>query len=123
MMKWHKEGIRYNPKKIVHPSGGEAWKSFDEEYPEEAAEAGKVRIAISGDGLNPYGMSSNPYSCWPVFVISLNLPPGALMQRKTMFLLLIIPGPDYPGKQLDREPPTRRMQQRSTKTAAPIRKL
>ena len=41
MMKWHKEGIRYNPKKIIHPSGGEAWKSFDEEYPEEAAEAGK----------------------------------------------------------------------------------
>ena len=100
MMKWHKEGIRYNPKKIVHPSGGEAWKSFDEEYPEEAAEAGNVRIAISGDGLNPYGMSSNPYSCWPVFVIPLNLPPGALMQRKTMFLSLIIPGPDYPRKQL-----------------------
>ena len=100
MMKWHKEGIRYNPKKNVHPSGGEAWKSFDEEYPEEAAEAGNVRIAISGDGLNPYGMSSNPYSCWPVFVIQLNLPPGALMQRKTMFLALIIPGPDYPGKQL-----------------------
>ena len=63
MMKWHKEGKRYNPKKIVHPSGGEAWKSFDIEYPEEAAEAGNVRIAISGDGLNPYGMSSNPYSC------------------------------------------------------------
>ena len=99
MMKWHKEGIRYN-KKIVHPSEGEAWKSFDEEYPEEAAEAGNARIAISGDGLNPYGMSSNPYSCWPVFVIPLNLPPGALMQRKTMFLSLIIPGPDYPGKQL-----------------------
>ena len=100
MMKWHKEGIRYNPKKIIHPSGGEAWKSFDEEYPEEAAEAGNVRIAISGDGLNPYGMSSNPYNCWPMFVIPLNLPPGALMQRKTMFLSLIIPGPDYPGKQL-----------------------
>ena len=85
---------------MIHPSEGEAWKSFDEEYPEEAAEAGNVRIAISGDGLNPYGMSSNPYSCWPVFVIPLNLPPGALMQRKTMFLSLIIPGPDYPGKQL-----------------------
>ena len=52
MMKWHKEGIRYNPKKIIHPSGGEAWKSFNEEYPEEAAEAHNVRIAISGDGFN-----------------------------------------------------------------------
>ncbi|XP_073365158.1 uncharacterized protein [Aegilops tauschii subsp. strangulata] len=61
MMKWHKEGIRYNPKKIIHPSEGEAWKSFDEEYPEEAAEAGNVRLAISGDGLNPYEiLSSSP---------------------------------------------------------------
>ena len=100
MMKWHKEGKRYNPKKIVHPSGGEAWKSFDIEYPEEAAEAGNVRIAITGDGFNPYGMSSNPYSCWPIFAIPLNLPPGAIMQRKTMFLSLIIPGPEYPGKNL-----------------------
>lgn len=100
MMKWHKQGIRYHPHKIVHPSEAEAWKSFDEEYPEEAAEAGNVRIAISGDGFNPYGMSSNAYSCWPVFVIPLNLPPGALMQRKTMFLSLIILGPEYPGKNL-----------------------
>ena len=51
MMKWHKEGKRYNPNKIVHPSEGEAWKSFDIEYPEEATEAGNVRIAISGDGF------------------------------------------------------------------------
>ena len=63
MMKWHKEGKRYNPKKIVHTSEGEAWKSFDIEYPEEATEAGNVRIAITGDGFNPYGMSSNLYSC------------------------------------------------------------
>jgi hypothetical protein len=45
-------------------------------------------------------MSTNPYSCWPVFVIPLNLPPGVLMQRNTMFLSLIIPGPEYPGKNL-----------------------
>nr|BDI54539.1 transposon protein, putative, CACTA, En/Spm sub-class [Triticum aestivum] len=100
MMKWHKEGKRYNPKKIVHTSEGEAWKSFDIKYPEETAEAGNVRIAITGDGFNSYGMSSNPYSCWPIFVIPLNLPPGAIMQRKTMFLSLIIPGPEYPGKNL-----------------------
>ena len=100
MMKWYKDGSRYHPDNIVHPSEGEAWKSFDREYPEEAAEAGNVRIDISGDRSNPYGMSSNPYSCWPVFVIPLNLPPGALMQCKTMFLSLIILGPEYPGKNL-----------------------
>lgn len=53
MMKWHKDGKRYHPDKIVHPSEGEAWKAFDREYPDEAAEAGNVRIEVSGDGFNP----------------------------------------------------------------------
>jgi hypothetical protein len=35
-----------------------------------------------------------------MFVIPLNLPPGALMQRNTIFLSLIIPGPNYLGKNL-----------------------
>ena len=45
-------------------------------------------------------MSAANYSCWPMFVILLNLPPGVLIQRKTIFLLLIISGPEYPGKNL-----------------------
>ena len=40
------------------------------------------------------------YSCWPVYVIPLNLPPGFCMQRHQMFLTLIIPGPNYPGKHM-----------------------
>src|ERR1041385_2566563 len=52
------------------------------------------------DGFNSYGMASSSYSCWSVFVIPLNLPPQALMQRNTIFLTLIIPGPDYSGKNL-----------------------
>jgi hypothetical protein len=33
-----------------------------------------------------------------MFVIPLNFPPVVLMQRKTIFLSLVILGPDYPGK-------------------------
>jgi hypothetical protein len=103
-MTWHKRGKRYEDeqgrKKMGHPSDGKAWKNFDEKHPNEAAEARNVRIAIATDGFNPYGMSTAAYSCWPVFVIPLNLPPGVLMQRKNIFLTLIIPGPDYPGKNL-----------------------
>ena len=103
-MTWHKTGKRYEDErgrvKMGHPSDGKAWKNFDENHPNEAREARNVRIAIATDGFNPYGMSTASYSCWPVFVIPLNLPPGALMQRKTIFLSLIIPGPEYPGKNL-----------------------
>ena len=85
---------------MVYPSDGAAWKHFDEKHQEEASEARNVRIAIATDGFNLYGMSAASYSCWPVFVIPLNLPPGVLMQRKTIFLSLIILGPEYPGKNL-----------------------
>jgi hypothetical protein len=107
-MTWHKKGKRYNvcqtdesaKKKMGHPVDGKAWESFDKAYPIEASEARNVRIAIATDGFNPYGMSASSYSCWPVFVIPLNLPPGVVMQPKNIFLSLIIPGPDYPGKNL-----------------------
>ncbi|KAK1653185.1 hypothetical protein QYE76_070990 [Lolium multiflorum] len=103
-MTWHKYGKRFvdeNKKlKMGHPSDGTAWKNFDTKHRLKAAEARNVRIAIATDGFNPYGMSNANYSCWPVFVIPLNLPPGVLMTRKTMFLSLIIPGPHYPGKNL-----------------------
>src|SRR3954463_2509977 len=101
-MTWHKDGKRYRDEHgretMGHPSDGRAWKKFDADHTEEAAEARHCRVAVSLDGFNPYGMSSSSYSCWPVFVIPLNLPPPALMQRNTIFLTLIIPGPDYPGK-------------------------
>jgi hypothetical protein len=35
--------------------------------------------------------ASYPYTCWPVFVIPLKLPPGVLLQRQNVFLSLIIP--------------------------------
>ena len=103
-MTWHKNGVRAldEDKRVpmVHPSDGAAWKKFDEVYEQQARDARNVRIAIATDGFNPYGMSTASYSCWPVFVIPLNLPPGVLMQRKTIFLSLIILGPEYPGKNL-----------------------
>jgi len=104
-MTWHKVGKRYKKdgnerQMMIHPSDGEAWKSLDRKHKDKAAEARNVRIAMSTDGFNPFGMTSASYSCWPMFVIPLNLPPDVLMQRKHMFLSLIIPGPDYPGKNM-----------------------
>jgi hypothetical protein len=99
-MTWHKKGTRIDKGKMGHPSNGKAWKNFDEKYPSRAAEARNVQIATATDDFNPYGMSTANYSSWPIFVFPLNLPPGVLMTRKTMFLLLIITGSDYPGKNL-----------------------
>ena len=91
-MTWHKNGIRYNPDKMVHPTDGEPWKSFNRKHRDKDLEARNVRVALATDGFNPYGMMSAPYTCWPVFAIPLNLPPGALLQWQNIFLTLIIPG-------------------------------
>ena len=76
-MTWHKNGTRYNPEKMVHPSDADAWKYFNSRHPLKAEEARNVRVALATDGFNPYGMMAAPYTCWPVFVIPLNLPPAS----------------------------------------------
>jgi hypothetical protein len=91
-MTWHKKGKRYNADKLVHPSDGEAWTCFDGIHREKADEARNVRVALATNGFNPYGLMDAPYTCWPVFVIPLNLPPGVCFQRQNIFLSLIIPG-------------------------------
>ena len=97
-MTWHKMGTRYNPDKLVHPSDAQSWTHFDGIHHHKALEARNVRVALATDGFNPYGMSAAPYTCWPVFVIPLNLPPGVIFQRQNIFLSLIIPG--HPGNNM-----------------------
>jgi hypothetical protein len=97
-MTWHKNSKRYNPGKMVHPADAEAWTYFNEQHPDKVEEARNVRVALATDGFNPYGMMVAPYTCWPVFVIPLNLPPGVSFQRHNVFLSLIVPG--HPGSNM-----------------------
>ena len=97
-MIWHKYGRRYNPEKLVHPFDGEAWTRFDMIHREKALEARNVCVALATDGFNPYGMAAASYTCWPMFIIPLNLPPGILFQRQNIFLSLIIP--EHLGKNM-----------------------
>jgi hypothetical protein len=83
---------------MVHPSDGEAWKHFDAIHHEKASEARNVRVALATDGFNLYGLMVAPYTCWSVFVIPLNLPPGVAFQCQNVFVSLIIPG--HPGKKM-----------------------
>ena len=86
---------------LGHTSDAFAWKHFDALHKDKAADPRHPRVAISTDGFNVFGMMATQYSCWPIFVIPLNLPPGEIMKRKNIFLTLIIPGPNYPGKNMN----------------------
>jgi hypothetical protein len=98
-MRWPLEGKRYKDK-MIHLLEGQAWQNFVKIYPLNASNPRSVAFAISTDGFNPYGMSAITYSCWPVFVIPLKLPPGVIMGSKNIFVSMIIPGPKYPGKNM-----------------------
>jgi hypothetical protein len=79
-MTWYKNGTRYNPEKMVlHPMlmhGSTSMRGILSKQ----EEARNVHVALATDGFNPYGMMAAPYTCWPVFIIPLNLPPGVSFQ-------------------------------------------
>jgi hypothetical protein len=97
-MTWHKKGVRYHEDNMVHLADGEAWSHFDGIHREKEDEARNVRVALATDGFNPYGLMAAAYTCWPMFVIPLNLPPDVCFQCQNVFLSLIIPG--YPGSNM-----------------------
>ena len=100
-MRWHKEGVRRDSVVISHPTDGEAWKQFDLMHPEFSSDCRNIRLGLCTDGFNPFTSSSTPYSCWPIFLTLYNLPPGMCMDRRNLFLTLVIPSPKSLGKSID----------------------
>ena len=60
-----------------------------------------IPLGLCTDGVCPFDMSSNTYSCWPIIVTVYNLPPWKCTTRPFMFLAMVILGPKNPGKKLD----------------------
>ncbi|GJY67940.1 putative transposase-associated domain-containing protein [Tanacetum coccineum] len=86
---------------MVHPSDGKAWKHFDSTDPFFAEEIRNVRLGLCTDGFSPNSSSSNPYSCWPVFLSIYNLPPWMALKDSYVKLALIIRSRKSPGQNID----------------------
>ncbi|KAL3616094.1 hypothetical protein CASFOL_040388 [Castilleja foliolosa] len=99
-MVWHNEK-RVNDEYMRHPADSAAWKDFDKEFPQFAEDPRNVRLALATDGFNPFGNMSTSYSMWPVILAPLNLPPWDCMKDPFLFLSLLIPGKNSPGKDID----------------------
>ena len=95
-MRWHMEGNRENPGMMVHPADSESWKSFTVDG--FASDPRNVKLVKSSDGFNPFNFGLTQYSCWPVFLAPLNLPPALSLKTQNIFLSMVIPGPKGPGK-------------------------
>ena len=84
-----------------HPADAPCWRLVDHNWPNFASETRNLRLAIAADGINPHSLMSSTYSCWPVIMITYNLPPWLCMKRKYMMLTLLIFGPKQPGNDID----------------------
>ncbi|CAL2230503.1 unnamed protein product [Prunus armeniaca] len=86
---------------MSHPADSPSWKLLDDKWPEFGNEPRNLRLALSSDGFNPHSSLSSRYSCWPVILVTYNLPPWLCMKRKFMMLTLLIFGPKQPGNDID----------------------
>ncbi|KAH7867092.1 hypothetical protein Vadar_028768 [Vaccinium darrowii] len=60
-----------------------------------------LRLGLATDGFNPFSNLSSTYSCWPVMLVTYNLPPWLWMKRENVLLALLIPGPKQPSNDID----------------------
>jgi hypothetical protein len=56
-----------------------------------------ICFGLATDGFDPFSTNSAPYSCWPIFAVSYNLPPSLCLKFEFMLLCLIVPGPEAPS--------------------------
>ena len=61
LMRWHDE------ERVIHdllryPADGEAWKHFDERYPDFSSEARNIRLRLASDGFNPFRTLSTQHN-------------------------------------------------------------
>jgi hypothetical protein len=100
-LRWHKEGIRENDGVMRHPLDSEAWMVLDRFDADFVSDAKNVRFGLATDDFYSFSINSAPYSCWPIFVVSYNLPPSLCMKFEFMFLCLTIPGLEAPGSRIN----------------------
>ncbi|XP_050160368.1 uncharacterized protein LOC126633878 [Malus sylvestris] len=97
---WHAQDREVDGK-LRHPADSPSWKLVDHMWPEFGDDPRNLQLAISTDGINPHSALSSRYSCWPVIMVTYNLPPWLCMKRKFMMLTLLISGPKQPGNDID----------------------
>ncbi|KAL0451415.1 UNVERIFIED_CONTAM: hypothetical protein Slati_1119600 [Sesamum latifolium] len=86
---------------MCHPSNAEAWRHFDQMYPDFAEESRNVQLGFCTNDFASHGQYSRIYSCWPIIITPYNLSPGMCMSSEYMFLMMVILGPSNPKHLID----------------------
>ena len=84
-----------------HPADSAAWELVDDKWPTSASDPRNLRLGLATDGFNPFSNLSSTYSCWPMMLVTYNLPPWLCMKKENIMLSLLIPGLRQPGNDID----------------------
>ena len=97
---WHSTHTSQDGK-MRHPVDSEAWKTIDDTWPSFASDSRNLRLGLAADGFNPYKNLSSTYSCWPVVLVTYNLPPWKCMAKENLMLTLLILRKKQPRNDID----------------------
>ncbi|XP_074352365.1 uncharacterized protein LOC141691534 [Apium graveolens] len=100
LMTWHALE-RTKDGKLRHPADAEGWKSMDANRPNFAADPRNIRLGLAADGINPYRSMNIRHNTWPIILVNYNLPPWLIMKPENLILSTLVPGPVYPGNDID----------------------
>ena len=102
LLTWHSTNQRIQDGQMRHPADSPSWRNIDYRWPAFGSEPRNLRLALAADGINPHNNGlTNRYSCWPVVLVTYNLPPWLCMKRKFMMLTILVSGPHEPGNNID----------------------
>ena len=99
-MRWHHKNAS-DDGIMRHLVDNPAWKTIDCKWPNFSNDPHNVQLAMTVDGLNPFGDMSSAYSVWPVVLVTYNLPPWLCTKRNFCMLSLLISGPKQPRNNID----------------------
>ncbi|KAL0290015.1 UNVERIFIED_CONTAM: hypothetical protein Scaly_2213200 [Sesamum calycinum] len=99
-MTWH-ANHQTEEKSMCHPSDAEAWRHFDQTYPNFAVEPRNVRLDLCTDRFAPHGQYGRTYSCWPIILTSYNLLPRMCMSFDYVLLTIGIRDPSNLKRPID----------------------
>jgi hypothetical protein len=91
LMHWWKEN-RSSDSKLRIRADSMQWQFVDNHYPSFGEEARNPRLVLGIDGINPFSQNRSTYSCTPVVLYNLNLPPWLATKKFFVMLFMIIPG-------------------------------
>ncbi|XP_008233167.1 PREDICTED: uncharacterized protein LOC103332221 [Prunus mume] len=93
--------LQYFPPVPKFKSGSPSWKMIEYKWLGFGSKPRNLRLALSSYEINPYSSLSSRYNCWPVILVTYNLPPELCMKRKFMMLTLLISSPKQPGNDIN----------------------